>query len=359
MTERQIVNRIGATVLAVLAWILLLAAPAAAHGGGDDDATNYLSRITSVDPEVPGIEFEIIENGDRVQLTNNTEQTVIVYGYALEEPDPYLRITPTGVEENLNSQATYINRERQGDASLLPSDRDFSEDLEPEWSRISDSNVARWHDHRVHHMGSEDPPAVREAPDERHVVNPAWVVPYSVGETDVEVTGELIWVPGPSPWPWVGVAILLFAVAMGLSRTSFWRAALAALTVVLIAADVMHAVGSALVTTGGAGSQLVNLVTGTGFVSAAGWVSAGIGAWLLLKDREQGLVAVALGSLLLAVNGGLGDLSTITRSQILFEWSTNLARTATVIALGLGAGLFVATALRLRERNRAASVPAD
>jgi hypothetical protein len=37
-------------------------------------------------------------------------------------------------------------------------------------------------------------------PDQRHIVIPEWVVPIRAGDTTIEATGQLLWIPGPSPY---------------------------------------------------------------------------------------------------------------------------------------------------------------
>lgn len=55
--------------------------------------------------------MEIIEFGNRLRLTNTSDETVSVPGYSAE---PYLEISPDGVRRNENSPATYLNLSRDG-----------------------------------------------------------------------------------------------------------------------------------------------------------------------------------------------------------------------------------------------------
>ena len=59
-------------------------------------------------------------------------------------------------------------------------------------------------------MGGINPPAVRNAPDKRHVIVPDWTVEFMQGATTSAAAGSLVWVPGPSPVPF-----LLLAGALG------------------------------------------------------------------------------------------------------------------------------------------------
>jgi hypothetical protein len=335
------VRRTPITVAMALLWLVALAAPAHAHSAAGEDATNFRTRLLSVTPATPGLDVEIIENGNRIQVTNATDQQVVVLGY---QGEPYLRIGPDGVAENVRSPATYLNQDRQGTTSV-PGEAD--PDAEPEWSPISDANVARWHDHRIHWMGGEDPPIVREQPGQRHTVIPEWSVPLRVGGTAVEVKGDLVWVPGPSVAPWLALAAALLAVTLIAAWwPRAWRPALAAAVAVLVAADMVHALGIGFAGVGGVGSQMAQLVTGS-FVSIAGWIAGVASVILLVRGNDAGVVAAGLAGTLIAINGGIADLGVLGRSQLIFAWPDNLLRAAIAVALGLGLGLAGGSGLRL------------
>src|SRR6202035_4435325 len=105
--------------------------------------------------------------------------------------------------------------------------------------KLSGGHTARWHDHRIHWMGSQPPPIVRRAPSQRHAVFPTWTVELRRDTLPIVVTGTLTWVPGPNPWPWAAgaLALALLTVAGAFSRA--WAGALAAAVVVLITTDVV------------------------------------------------------------------------------------------------------------------------
>lgn len=331
-----------------------MAPPAGAHSAKGADASNFRTRLLSVTPQLPGIDVAIIENGNRMQVTNTTDEDLIVLGY---QGEPYLRVGPDGVAENLRSPATYLNRDRKGETAV-PGSAD--PDAEPDWSQVGDGHTARWHDHRVHWMGAEDPRAVQQDPGRRHTVIPEWVVEMRVGDTAVEASGDLVWVPGPSVVPWWALTVAAFVVAAAATWSQAWRPAVAALVVALVALDVAHVLGVALAQVGGLGSQLVQVASGS-VGSLAGWV-AGVVAVILLVGRgeahrhEAGALAAALAGLLIGVNGGLVDVGELGRSQIQFAWPDAVFRATTALSLGLGFGIAAGVAVRiLRQAPRLAA----
>jgi hypothetical protein len=344
------VRRTPITVAMALLWLVAQAAPAHAHSAPGEDATNFRTRLLSVIPSTPGLDVAVIENGNRIQVTNATDEEVIVLGY---QGEPYLRIRPDGVAENTRSPATYLNQDRQG-ATSVPGEAD--PDAEPEWSPVSDANVARWHDHRIHWMGGEDPPLVREQPGQRHTVIPEWSVPLSVGDTAVEVKGDLVWVPGPSSAPWLALAAALLAVTLVAAWSPrAWRPALAGAVAVVVVADVIHALGIGFAGVGGLGSQIAQIASGS-FVSIAGWTAGVAGVILLVRGNDTGVLAAGLAGTLIAINGGIADLGVLGRSQLIFAWPDTLLRAAITLALGLGLGLAAGSGLRfLRSASELAA----
>ena len=188
------------TVLAGLAIVVTGATPALAHvGGGGPAPSNWRSPVTSVQPAMPGVVVRTVDNGDYVEVVNNSPVTVTVLGY---DGEPYLRIGPDGVEHNTRSAATYLNRTADG-RTTPPADADAG--AAPVWQHVGDKPSYRWHDHRAHWMLSTPPPAVTAAPSRAQQIA-TWTVEMRYGTEPVTVTGTLSWVPGPSPWPWYGLA---------------------------------------------------------------------------------------------------------------------------------------------------------
>jgi hypothetical protein len=209
-----------------VASVLLTAAtgrPAMSHPATEFAPTNYQTRITTINPFVPGLTVRVLDHGDQLELTNTTGHDLVVLGYAGE---PYLRVGPDGVFANRRSPATYLNRDRFPTSQLpaLANPR-----AAPVWRRISRDHAVAWHDHRAHWMGSSDPPAVQAAPWKLHIVNPQWRVELRDGERPIMVAGDLRWIPTPQPpsnptpvkWPWLaGGGACLLSVMAGVRR---WR----------------------------------------------------------------------------------------------------------------------------------------
>jgi len=330
------------TVATAVACLLAAASPAAAHGVAGAGPTNFQTRLKQVTPEVPGIEMRVIEVGSRFELRNTTPTDVVVLGY---QGEPYLRVGPEGVFENRRSPATYLNADRQG-TTAVPGSADPK--AAPEWEQVSEGHVARWHDHRIHWMGSQDPPTVRRAPDRRHVVFPEWTIAMRMGDRTLQATGDLVWVPGPSPFPWLALALALLVAVAVLALTPAWAPALAVVVALLVVADVVHATGSAFATAGGVGAKLGQLAAGS-FVSLFAWAAGVAAAWLLARRRPEGLFAAGFAGAVIAIFGGLVDLSDLTRSQVPFAWGAALARLLVSASLGIGVGLVVAAAVGLRR----------
>ncbi|HVL97925.1 MAG TPA: hypothetical protein VM324_01360 [Egibacteraceae bacterium] len=194
--------------LAMLAAGLLvgLAAPALAHGRGTD-ASNYLSRVTAA-PTIEGLRWRVYGGDELLWVENRTGDELIVYGYEREPRDLYLRIGPDGVFENRNAAATYLNRERLGG----PVPEGIDAEAPPDWVQVSTEPRFMWHDHRIHYMGVGLHPRVTDPAERTPIME--WSVPFSLAGEELEVAGELEWVPGPPWWPWplVGLALTLPAL---------------------------------------------------------------------------------------------------------------------------------------------------
>ena len=338
----------GAFVVATLALVIVgaTAAPAAAHGLGGLSPTNYESVLRSVTPHVPGVELRLTDLGTKVDLTNDGPREVLVLGYAGE---PYLRIGPDGVFENTRSPATYLNRSTDITQSA-PESADPK--ATPVWRRVSSGVTASWHDHRAHFMGGGDPPEVARDPDERHVVD-NWKIPMRVGGDDVVARGQLIYVPPPSPWPWVIGAVLVAALVVVLSRTRAWRAVFVVALTLLTVTEVLHVVGLWGASTASFGTKLAESA-----YSLAGIALALLAlGWIWRKGAESAVPSVLVATIFLFVAGGLADVTSLGNSQLPSTFSGGIARLLVMLALGLGAGLALAAAWRLRPSTPVRPAP--
>lgn len=343
------------TALLALVGTVATPAPASAHAAAGIDPSNFETILDSVEPDVPGVRLRVVEIGSRLELTNTTDDDVVVFGY-LEEP--YLRVGPDGVFENARSPATYLNASRTG-AGALPSTADAS--AAPSWRRVSDEPTVRWHDHRAHWMGDRLPPAVRRDAGRRHVVNDEWKVPLRVGSTKVTAKGQLLWVPGPSPLPWLGLAVLVFGllvVSGALLGERSFRWVFGVAVALVLAADVVHTIGSARVVESSLLAQVGSGVTSSPTVLLA-WVAAAAAVVLLVwrgSEREtEAMLAGGFAGAVLALFGGVMELSTLSRSQVPFAGAHALARLSVAVSLGAGFGLLVAAVVAYRRRAPVAS----
>lgn len=338
------------TVAAVA--VLMLGAsstPASAHSVSGAGTTNYRTRLKAVSPRVPGVTVRVIDNGRRLELANVTDQEVVVFGYLGE---PYLRVGRKGVFENIFSPARYLNVSSPG--SAMPTSADAA--AAPTWRQVSAGHVARWHEHRIHWMGEQDPPQVRTAPDREHVIMPSWKVPMMLGATAIEANGDLTWVPGPNPLPW-----LLFAIGLGvgvlfLNRRSRSGRLLVPAMAALVAVDVIHAFGVGLSAAGPLTTRLGSILPGN-MIAALAWASAGIGmAWLHWR-KPAGFLFLAAAALVIVFEGGIVDLGDLSGSQIPFAFPLVMARFLVAASLGLGAAVAASSALIYASHHH--TVPVD
>jgi hypothetical protein len=342
-------GRRAAIVVAMAALLVAVgAAPAAAHAVGGAQASNYQTRILSIQPVVPGLEVEVADAGARLRVRNRTGREVTVLGYAGE---PYLRVGPAGVYENRRSPATYLNRTRINPAPPPP---DASANAPPRWRRIGDGDTVTWHDHRAHWMGATDPPQVKAAPNRTQVVMPGWQAELRVGNQPVRITGDLRWIPGPSPWPWLAVAVAWLLLVLLASRQPAWPRLLAVLTGLLIAVDMLHTVG---IWAGSSASAATKAYASLG--SWAGWILGGLAIYRLLGPHpRRASIYLALGAVLMADVGGIGDLGSLYRSQLAVAFPDPLTRALVATTLGLGVGLVISGLRLARPRPRRRPRPA-
>jgi hypothetical protein len=170
---------------------------------------NYRSEITSITPDVKGLNIEVLEFADRLVLTNHTGKTVTVYGYSGE---PYARVQPDGTtEQNTRSPAVYLNTNFYGNVTVPSS---ASASLPPAWVVVDRTGSFEWHDHRIHWMSPVTPPQVKDK-DKRTLIFP-WKVPISVGTQKGVVAGQLFWVPNSSKAPVAAIAALALIVLLAL-----------------------------------------------------------------------------------------------------------------------------------------------
>ena len=344
-------RRILLSATAVCVWLGVSAAPASAHSVSGVGATNFHTNLIGIDPPMPGLKVKVVESGSRLELENRTGKEIIVLGY---KDEPYLRVGPDGVFRNKLSPATYINKSRKGQEP--PAAARNAKVGEVDWEKVSSEPLIRWHDHRIHWMLPTNPPEVRASPGKRHVVDAEWVVPIKAGTESLAVKGNLIWEPGPSALPWYVVALALLALVIVVGRRANWAAGLAAITALVVAIDIFHAIGLGFANAGGLGYRLGKAIS-QGPLGVIAWVVGALAiVWLLRRGRD-GLPLAALAGLQVALVGGIADASALSRSEVPFGFGAGLARLAVAASIGLGVGLAVAAVLRLTGVGLPAASP--
>ena len=137
---------------------------------------------------MPGLTVRVLEAGNQLALTNHSSQEVHVLGYRSE---PYLRVGPTGVDENQRAPSTYANRYASPPKRSPP---ELDAAAPPRWRRINNQPEAVWHDPRRHWSGP-DPPAVTTDRGHRQIVVANWQIPLRLGQRTALIQGDIVWVP--------------------------------------------------------------------------------------------------------------------------------------------------------------------
>ncbi len=187
---------------AALAALCALAAPALAHEGNP----NFRSEVEAISPPVEGLDADVLNFDDRIELRNIGNETIVVEGYRGE---PYLRFEPDGtVLVNQRSPATYLNEDRFADVEV-PDTADPK--AAPEWEVVARHGRYDWHDHRIHWMSSTPPERVREDESARAKIFD-WKLPVTANGSPAAVSGTLTWLGKDGGFP-VAAAVSL-AVAL-------------------------------------------------------------------------------------------------------------------------------------------------
>ena len=349
-----------AVSVAAGALMTVLAAPAQAHTVGGVQPTNYRSRISGVSPALPGVSVELLDLGRRIRVINRGTTDVIVLGYSGE---PYLRLGPRGLFENVHSPAAFLNLPTTGGATTnttLPPGADAS--APPSWRFVSHSQSVTWHDRRTRWEGPA-PSSVTRHPHETQVVR-SWAIGLTTAGPTSVVTGLITWVPGPNPVPWLLVAAGLAAVTVAAAFTPWWAPLLAAAMALLVANDVVHSFVVADASRDPVGRQLVTVLL-VGFYGTIAWVVGIAGAVLVRRRSDTGVVLAVASAFLITLLGGITDAVAFGRSQLPFAWPPGVARAEVALSLGVGVGvvaalgwLYLRTGAFERSETSGASTPA-
>jgi len=347
--------RPGRAVLALLlavGSVLAAAEPAGAHGVAGIQPSNFATRVLAVVPAAPGIHVQADDLGNKLQLDNHTGRDVVVLGY---DNEPYLRVGPAGVFENVRSPAVYLNRTRTGN---VPVPASADPHAPPQWHQTGVGTTVRWHDHRAHWLAATNPPQVQRDPGSRHLIQ-RWTVTLVADRTRIQVHGDVVWVPGPSPWIWLALALGFALAVVVLAATRLGRAAVAASLAVLIVGETAHVFGSWAATTVAGSTKLAASAYALGGIAVAALAFV----WVVRRGVHAAAPLLLLAGLFLALAGGLADVTALYRSQLPTTLPVALARLEIAATIGLGAGIAVVGGWRLRptaprERVAARTPPA-
>lgn len=212
--RRSLLRVVGRIAVLVVAGLAFFASPAAADPPAPGD---YTSRVTAVEPPVDGVRFDVIGGDSFLDVEVDPGIEVVVLGY---DEEPYVRVSADGtVERNRNSPATYINDERYGRVSVPAhlAGVDVSE-LDPDWETVGSGGTYAWHDHRIHWMAPNSPPAVSRG----ETFGWNGTVPVIVDGEAIEVHGEITYEHDITPAVWIGAAVVA-AVGLGFGLRSRLR----------------------------------------------------------------------------------------------------------------------------------------
>ena len=332
--------RPGRAVLALLlavGSVLAAAQPAGAHGVAGIQPSNFATRVLAVVPPTPGIHVQADDLGNKLQLDNHTGRDVVVLGY---DNEPYLRVGPAGVFENVRSPAVYLNRTRTG---YVPVPASADPHAPPQWHQTGVGTTVRWHDHRAHWLAATNPPQVQRDPGSRHLIQ-RWTVTLVADRTRIQVHGDVVWVPGPSPWIWLVLALGFALAVVVLAATRLGRAAVAASLAVLIVGETAHVFGSWAATTVAGSTKLAASAYALGGIAVAALALV----WVVRRGVHPAAPLLLLAGLFLALAGGLADVTALYRSQLPTTLPVTLARLEIAATIGLGAGIAIVGGWRLR-----------
>ncbi len=179
----------------------------------NDQGSNYQYRssITSITPDVRGLNLQVLEFADRLLLTNHTGQTVTIFGY---QGEPYARVLANGTaEQNVRSPATYLNTSFYGNVKVPAT---ASPSAPPQWVVVDRTGQFEWHDHRIHWMSPLLPPEVKNKSKLTLIF--AWQVPIEVGTQKGVVNGQLFWTPENSK---ASAAVIAIGVVIAVAGVLF------------------------------------------------------------------------------------------------------------------------------------------
>jgi hypothetical protein len=163
--------------------------------------------MREVSPPEPGVQVQVLNYDDRLQLINRSGKMVVVRGYGGE---PYIRVLSDGtVEVNKNSPSFYLNQDRYANVDVPPAAK---KGARPAWNVVDKTGRYEWHDHRIHYMARGVPSQVKDRNKRTRIFT--WKVPIDVGGKRAMLRGDLFWQPQTGGLP-RGALLAFAAVVFG------------------------------------------------------------------------------------------------------------------------------------------------
>jgi hypothetical protein len=316
----------------LVALVVMAALPdvAAAHGPVAPVATSYLATVSSVPA---GVEAKVVDGYVRMWLRVSRRLTVVVLDY---RHAPYLRFSRSGVQVNLNSTMYYLNQTPV--AETPPAD--LRPNTPPHWQSVSSGHDYEWHDGRLQALAT-----VALAPGTSYLGR--WSIPLLIDDRRGAVSGGL-WHADDPPLVWFWPIVVLLACVLASWRVR--RARLDALVGRLLGVAAVAAIAVAAIGRGLHGRPTVSvfqLIELAFVLSLVGWALVHV---LAARAGYFTYFLVAVG----AVWEGLNLLPTLLHAYVLIALPAFLARSATVLCLGAGAGLLLLV-FRLADQSEASA----
>jgi hypothetical protein len=167
-----------------------LAPPAVVERIPPEDEDQYVSHVTAVRPDVPGLEVRMLGGQDKLEVEWTGERPLVIDGV---EGEPMLRLSSRGVEINELSQSAYLSSDRYADVTV-PGTVDPK--APPRWRRIESPGPISWYEHRAQWMAADRPEVVGDGADGTTIFH--WSVPATLGGRELTIRGSLDWRPDPA-----------------------------------------------------------------------------------------------------------------------------------------------------------------
>ncbi|HVW31662.1 MAG TPA: hypothetical protein VHL53_03900 [Acidimicrobiia bacterium] len=171
----------AAAVLVLALALTGLVPPASAHTG-DGLSQPIFEQMT---PAVAGVDVQVASSANYELLVANHTPTPLTF--LADSGEPFLRISPAGVEGNFASPTFYASNAPQGITRYPPEARPGPE-VPPVWRTIAAQPEWGWYDHRLHPASSYLPPDITSS--KKVVELGRWTVPLRYGDEAGALTGR-------------------------------------------------------------------------------------------------------------------------------------------------------------------------